>query len=127
MPAPPIIRNELILRGMTLLKGVVGRFNDKQVRKLQHQRTEAEFFLALAMLAIESNPISHALPVVEAEEVDWSIFLCKTPTGWSAELKAMLGVRALGKTRKQAVDELKKQITLQIYNARVERAWWSEP
>jgi hypothetical protein len=127
MPAAAFIRNELILRGVTFLKGLVRQSNEKQLRKLRDQKTEAEFFAALAMLAIERNPIDHALAVAEAEEADWPIVLCKTPTGWSAELEAMLGVQALGKTRKRAVDELKKRATLKIQSAKVERAWWDEP
>ena len=79
------------------------------------------------MLAMDSNPLWHALVVAEAEEADWPILLCKTPSGWSAELEAMLGVHGLGKTRKQAVDELKKRATLKIQSAKVERAWWDEP
>jgi hypothetical protein len=62
-----------------------------------------------------------------AQEASWRILVCKTPTGWSAELEAMLGVQALGKTRKQAVDELKKRASLKIQSAKVERAWWDEP
>jgi hypothetical protein len=37
------------------------------------------------------------------------------------------GLQALGETRKQAVDELKKRAALQIQAAKVERAWWDEP
>ena len=127
MPAPAFIRNEIILRGVRFLKGVLRQSNEKQLRKLRDQKTEAEFLVALAMLAVESNPIDHALAVAEAKEADWSILLCKTPTGWSAQLEAMLGLQALGKTRKQAVDELKKRATLRLQSAKVERAWWYEP
>jgi hypothetical protein len=63
----------------------------------------------------------------DAQEASWPILLCKTPTGWCAELDAMLGLQALGKTRKQAVDELKKLATLKIQGAKVERACWDEP
>jgi len=127
MPAPAFIRNEIILRGVRFLKGVLRQSNEKQLRKLRDQKTEAEFLVALAMLAVESNPIDHALAVAEAKEADRSILLCKTPTGWSAQLEAMLGLQALGKTRKQAIDELKKRATLKIQSAKVEKAWWYEP
>lgn len=59
-----------------------------------------------------------------AQKASWRILLCKTQTGWCAELEALLGLQALGKTRKQAVDELTNLATLKIQNAKVERAWW---
>ena len=62
-----------------------------------------------------------------AQEASWRILVCKTPSGWCAEIDAMLGLQALGKTRKQAVNELKKRATLKIQSAKVERAWWDEP
>ena len=65
--------------------------------------------------------------IAEAEEASWQIWLCKTQTGWCAELEALLGLQALAKTRKQAVDELKKLASLKIHNAKIERAWWDEP
>jgi hypothetical protein len=61
-----------------------------------------------------------------AQEASWRILVCKTPNGWCAEMDAKLGLQALGKTRKQAVDELKKRATLKVQSAKVERAWWDE-
>lgn len=127
VPGPALIRNELILRGVTFLEGLLRESNEKQLRRLWDQKTEAGFIVGLVMQAMESNPVWHALVVAEAEEADWPISLCKTPTGWSAELEAMLGVHGLGKTKKQAVEELKKRATLKIQGAKVERAWWDEP
>jgi hypothetical protein len=65
--------------------------------------------------------------IAEAADASWRILLPKTSTGWCAELDAMLGLQALGKTRKQAVDELRKLATLKMQSAKVERAWWDEP
>jgi hypothetical protein len=59
-----------------------------------------------------------------AQKASWRIFLCKTQTGWCAELEALLGLQAFGKTRKQAVGELTKLASLKLQNAKVERAWW---
>jgi hypothetical protein len=61
------------------------------------------------------------------QKASWRILLCKTPMGWCAQLEPALGLQALGKTRKQAVDELKKRATLKIQSAKVERAWWDDP
>jgi hypothetical protein len=62
-----------------------------------------------------------------AQKASWRILLCKTSTGWCAQLEAALGLQALGKTRKQAVDELRKRATLTIQSAKIERAWWDVP
>jgi hypothetical protein len=126
-PSRAFLRNALLLRGVTFVKGLLGQSTEKQLRKLQGQKTEPEFFVVLAMLAIENNPIKHGPGGAEDDEADWLILLTKMCTGWSAELKAMWGVQALGRTKKQAADELKKRVALQLQTAKIERAWWDEP